>query len=146
MLPLLLGITLISFAVIHLAPGSPTEMQTTLNPKASLEAQKRLRQLYGLDKPLMVQYWALLTNLICHMALVDGFVLSKKPVDGIVVGNAISILDKQKYLQEKKKEKLTARISDLLTTRSLIMRIAYSLLIYSLIAWIVFLLLSLGKA
>jgi peptide/nickel transport system permease protein len=56
MFPMLLGITLISFMVIHLAPGTPTDMQTTLNPKASLEAQKRLRELYGLDKPLMVQY------------------------------------------------------------------------------------------
>ncbi len=56
MVPMLLGITLISFVVIHLAPGTPTDMQTTLNPKASLEAQKRLRELYGLDKPLMVQY------------------------------------------------------------------------------------------
>jgi peptide/nickel transport system permease protein len=57
MVPMLLGITLVSFVVIHLAPGTPTDMQTTLNPKASLEAQKRLRELYGLDKPLMVQYW-----------------------------------------------------------------------------------------
>ncbi|MCK9375720.1 MAG: ABC transporter permease [Syntrophobacterales bacterium] len=57
MIPMLLGITLVSFMVIHLAPGTPTDMQTTLNPKASLEAQKRLRELYGLDKPLMVQYW-----------------------------------------------------------------------------------------
>jgi len=57
MIPMILGITLISFVVIHLAPGTPTDMQTTLNPKASLEAQKRLRELYGLDKPLMVQYW-----------------------------------------------------------------------------------------
>ena len=63
MIPLLLGITLISFAVIHLAPGSPTDMQTTLNPKASLEAQKRLREIYGLDKPLMVQYGDWLTRL-----------------------------------------------------------------------------------
>ena len=63
MLPMLLGITLISFTVIHLAPGTPTDMQTTLNPKASLEAQKRLRELYGLDKPLMVQYGDWLTRL-----------------------------------------------------------------------------------
>jgi peptide/nickel transport system permease protein len=62
MIPMLLGITLISFMVIHLAPGTPTDMQTTLNPKASLEAQKRLRELYGLDKPLMVQYWDWLTR------------------------------------------------------------------------------------
>ena len=38
-------------------------MQTTMNPKASLEAQKRLRELYGLDKPLMVQYGDWLTRL-----------------------------------------------------------------------------------
>lgn len=63
MFPMLLGITLISFTVIHLAPGTPTDMQTTMNPKASLEAQKRLRELYGLDKPLMVQYGDWLTRL-----------------------------------------------------------------------------------
>ena len=57
MIPMLIGITLISFTVIHLAPGTPVEMQTTMNPKASLEAQKRLREIYGLDKPLQVQYW-----------------------------------------------------------------------------------------
>jgi peptide/nickel transport system permease protein len=57
MLPMLLGITLVSFLVIHLAPGTPTEMQTLMSPKVSLEAQKRLRELYGLDKPLHVQYW-----------------------------------------------------------------------------------------
>jgi peptide/nickel transport system permease protein len=65
MIPMLLGITLVSFVVIHLAPGTPTEMQTTLNPKASLEAQKRLRELYGLDKPLMVQYWDWLSRIAC---------------------------------------------------------------------------------
>jgi peptide/nickel transport system permease protein len=63
MVPMLLGITLISFLVIHLAPGTPVEMQTTMNPKASLEAQKRLRELYGLDKPLHVQYGDWLTRL-----------------------------------------------------------------------------------
>ncbi len=63
MIPMLLGITLVSFMVIHLAPGTPTDMQTTLNPKASLEAQKRLQELYGLDKPLMVQYWDWLSRI-----------------------------------------------------------------------------------
>lgn len=57
MAPLLVGITLVSFLVIHLAPGTPVELQTTMNPKVSLEAQKRLRELYGLDKPLLTQYW-----------------------------------------------------------------------------------------
>jgi len=63
MVPMLLGITLISFSVIHLAPGTPVELQTTMNPKASLEAQQRLKELYGLDKPLHVQYWDWLKRL-----------------------------------------------------------------------------------
>jgi peptide/nickel transport system permease protein len=63
MIPLLVGITLVSFVVIHLAPGTPVELQTSLNPKVSLEAQKRLRELYGLDKPLTVQYWDWLSRL-----------------------------------------------------------------------------------
>jgi peptide/nickel transport system permease protein len=51
-----LGITVISFWVIHLAPGSPTDLQTTLNPQADTEARQRLEELYGLDKPIHVQY------------------------------------------------------------------------------------------
>jgi peptide/nickel transport system permease protein len=50
------GITLISFWVIHLAPGSPTDLQTTLNPMAGAEARAQLEKLYGLDQPLHVQY------------------------------------------------------------------------------------------
>ena len=79
MVPMLLGITLISFTVIHLAPGTPTDMQTTLNPKASLEAQKRLRELYGLDKPLLVQYW----DWLQRIALLDfgrSFSSDRRPV------------------------------------------------------------------
>ncbi len=52
-----LGITIISFAVIHLAPGSPTDLQTTLNPEAGAEARARLEALYGLDRPLHEQYF-----------------------------------------------------------------------------------------
>jgi len=74
MIPMLLGITLISFTVIHLAPGTPVDMQTTMNPKASLEAQKRLREIYGLDKPLQVQYW----NWLKRVSVLD-FGLSISP-------------------------------------------------------------------
>lgn len=56
LVPLFLGITLITFVVIHLAPGEPVEMQTALSPKASAMTRERLREFYGLDKPLHVQY------------------------------------------------------------------------------------------
>ena len=65
--PLLLGITLVSFVVIHLAPGKPTDMMTNLNPKVSLEARQRLEELYGLDKPILVQYW----NWVSRLARFD---------------------------------------------------------------------------
>jgi len=58
------GITLISFAVIHLAPGSPTDLQTTLNPQAGADARMRLEKLYGLDQPLHVQYVQWVNRLI----------------------------------------------------------------------------------
>jgi peptide/nickel transport system permease protein len=79
MAPLLVGITLVSFVVIHLAPGTPVELQTTMNPKVSLEAQKRLKELYGLDKPLMVQYW----DWLQRMAFLDfgrSFSPDRRPV------------------------------------------------------------------
>lgn len=56
LVPVFFGITLISFFVIHLAPGKPTDLQTNLNPKVSYEARMRLEKLYGLDKPLPVRY------------------------------------------------------------------------------------------
>ena len=58
MIPLLIGITIICFGVIHLAPGSPTDLQTQMNPRASAEAKERLRALYDLDKPLHQQYFS----------------------------------------------------------------------------------------
>ncbi len=59
-----LGITVVSFTVIHLAPGSPTDLETTMNPLADAEFQKQLTKLYGLDKPLYQQYWDWLLRLL----------------------------------------------------------------------------------
>jgi peptide/nickel transport system permease protein len=64
MIPLFIGITIISFAVIHLAPGSPIDMATDLNPKATAEVKARMRALYGLDKPLYVQYGTWISRLM----------------------------------------------------------------------------------
>lgn len=64
MIPIFLGITVISFAVLHLAPGAPTEMQTMMQPKVSLEARDRLNAIYGLDKPLHIQYFDWLKRLV----------------------------------------------------------------------------------
>jgi peptide/nickel transport system permease protein len=64
-LPLLVGITFISFLVIHLAPGDPLEMQMgELSTESSAQAKQMLKELYGLDKPLPVQYWNWLGRLV----------------------------------------------------------------------------------
>jgi peptide/nickel transport system permease protein len=56
LVPLLVGISFISFVVIQLAPGSPVERLTDLNPKASPEVRERLEKAFGLDQPIHVQY------------------------------------------------------------------------------------------
>ena len=64
MLVVLWGITLVSFIVIHLAPGSPSDLQTTLNPYAGEAARARLEALYGIDRPLHEQYLDWLSRII----------------------------------------------------------------------------------
>ena len=56
LIPLFLGITLMSFWVIHLAPGGPVDTQGAFNPKMTVQAREKLAALYGLDKPVLVQY------------------------------------------------------------------------------------------
>jgi peptide/nickel transport system permease protein len=63
MIPLLLGITLVCFFVMHLAPGLPTDLQTQMNPKSTVEMKERLKTMYELDKPVHEQYWSWLKKL-----------------------------------------------------------------------------------
>jgi len=63
--PLLIGITFVSFVVIHLAPGEPVENQVgERSTRSDAKLRERLREIYGLDKPLHVQYWGWLTRLV----------------------------------------------------------------------------------
>ncbi|MBI5573767.1 MAG: ABC transporter permease [Elusimicrobia bacterium] len=55
-IPVLLGITVITFLVMHLSPGKPTDVLTDMNQKITAEAKQRLVAIYGLDKPFYVQY------------------------------------------------------------------------------------------
>ncbi|MDX8383607.1 MAG: ABC transporter permease [Ghiorsea sp.] len=64
MLPLLLGITVISFAMMHLAPGEPSVVGQSFDPKVSTEDIERLRSFYHLDEPLYVQYFTWLQQII----------------------------------------------------------------------------------
>jgi len=54
-IPTFLGVTLITFVVIRLAPGDPV-MQMTFDPKIKPETREKIRHQLGLDKPIAVQY------------------------------------------------------------------------------------------
>jgi len=79
MVPMLVGITLISFVVIHLAPGDPTDLQTEMNPEAGAELEERLRAEYGLDDPVLVQYGNWLKRLV-HLDFGRSFSQDRRPV------------------------------------------------------------------
>src|SRR3989338_2573525 len=61
-IPTFFGIILITFAVVHLAPGDPAElklqssMQGMTAGKAATQIVEDTRKLYGLDKPLPTQF------------------------------------------------------------------------------------------
>jgi peptide/nickel transport system permease protein len=94
--PLLVGISLISFLVIYAAPGGPVEMATDLNPKVTAEARERLMAYYGLDQPVHVQY----VRWLGRMATLDfgqsfsrdGRQVSEKIVERIPVTLSINVL------------------------------------------------------
>lgn len=90
---LFLGITLLSFCVIHLAPGRPVESSGELNPKMTPEVRQQLIKLYDLDKPLMVQYGLWLKRLIrCDFgrSFAEGRLVTEKLLETIPVTLAIN--------------------------------------------------------
>ena len=62
LIPVLIGISLISFLLVQLTPGDPARM--LLGPKASMEAVEAVRERLGLDQPLAQQYLTYAGNLL----------------------------------------------------------------------------------
>jgi peptide/nickel transport system permease protein len=79
--PVLLGVSVIVFLVLHLAPGDPAEVM--LGANANKEDLDRLRVQLGLDQPLYVQY----LTWIGHVARGDlgRSIWMKRPVLGEVL-------------------------------------------------------------
>jgi len=61
-IPVILGVTIIAFALIHLAPGDPA--RTMLGQHATETEINEIREKYGLDKPLYVQYFVWLGDVL----------------------------------------------------------------------------------
>lgn len=83
MIPILLGITILSFGVMRLAPGGPAEAQMEFSSKASAEARERLRKLYGADQPFYKQYATWLTKFMT-LDFGDAFADGRKVKDKIL--------------------------------------------------------------
>jgi peptide/nickel transport system permease protein len=60
---LLVFISIVSHAIIHLAPGQPTEVDP-MNPMMKAEDIARIRQAFHLDDPFYLQYWHWLRDLL----------------------------------------------------------------------------------
>ncbi len=91
----LIGITILTFGIMHLAPGEPTDLQTTLNPRVSSQARENLRKLYGLDQPLYTQYyrWVVrFASLDFGTSFVDGRKVSAKILERMPITIIIDLL------------------------------------------------------
>lgn len=56
LIPLLIGISFLSFSIMYLAPGDFLG-ELRLNPQVSAETIEMMRAQYGLDQPFLMQYW-----------------------------------------------------------------------------------------
>ena len=81
LLPLLLGVTVITFLLLQLVPGDPARL--LVGEKASLETIAAVRERYGLDLPLPLQFLSYATNLLQgDLGLSIRF---QRPVAGIIL-------------------------------------------------------------
>lgn len=82
-LPVLFLVTVISYVILIMAPGDPTEMM--MNPRTRPEERARIRANLGLDKPVYVQYGIWLKNLVLHgnlgYSLINGRPVAKSIIE-----------------------------------------------------------------
>jgi peptide/nickel transport system permease protein len=91
----LLGITVITFGIMHLAPGDPTSVEASFNPRVSAEARDNLRRLYGLDQPLHIQYFNWLKRFVrldFGTSFKDGRPVLAKIIDRMSITIVINLL------------------------------------------------------
>ena len=94
-IPALLGISLVLFSVLALAPGDPFE-ELTLNPNVPPEVRMRLRASLGLDDPVYLRYFHWLFAMLrgdwgfsfVSRIDVDQLILQRVPTTVAVIGAA----------------------------------------------------------
>jgi peptide/nickel transport system permease protein len=97
-IPTLLGISIVLFAVLALAPGDPFE-ELALNPNIPAEVRLNLRHQFGLDDPVPVRYLRWLTSMLrgdwgysfVSRVDVDSLILQRLPTTLFVLGSAYGL-------------------------------------------------------
>ncbi|MCE1245791.1 MAG: ABC transporter permease [Firmicutes bacterium] len=81
-IPILFAVSVITFFILHAAPGDPADM--LMNPRTKPEDRARIRHNLGLDRPVYVQYGIWIKNITTKgdlgYSLVDG-----RPVADVIM-------------------------------------------------------------
>jgi peptide/nickel transport system permease protein len=85
-IPVLFGITLASFLLIHLVPGDPARIQ--LGPHATAAQVAALKHQLGLDRPLLSQYWSFLKGAV-HLSFGESLALHETV--GTIIGSKVGV-------------------------------------------------------
>lgn len=96
-IPVILGITLVSFVVMNLAPGDPTAM--FFNPRINPEEILKLKENFGLNKPILTRYFFWLGQILkgnFGYSLVSGqpvskLILERLPATLLLTGTAFGL-------------------------------------------------------
>lgn len=81
MIPVILGMTIIVFLILHLSPGDPVDL--IVGPNVTPEVYASIRQKYGLDQPLIVQYIKFLSNVA--RGDLGTSILQQRPVSELIL-------------------------------------------------------------
>ncbi len=82
LIPVLVGVSLIVFMMVHISPGDPVRIM--LGEDASPEEVERLREVYGLDQPLHIQYGRWVGNVV--QGDLGTSIRRGRPVTGLILG------------------------------------------------------------
>jgi peptide/nickel transport system permease protein len=82
-IPVVLGIVVLNFFLIHLAPGDAASVLAGESGAASPEYMEQLRHKFGLDQPLLAQFGVYLLNML-HLDLGYSF-RNDSPVGSLIV-------------------------------------------------------------
>ena len=87
-IPTILVLIVLSFFLMHAAPGGPFTTERTLSPEVLANIEAR----YGLDQPLWKQLWNYLSNIVLRFDFGPSFVFKDRDVNDIIArGLPISI-------------------------------------------------------